>query len=486
MLSDVKRLISQVSFYGLSNIVERSQSFLLLPIHTNYLVTEDFGLTTQTYVLIAFLNILYLYGMDSAFLRFFIMKEPGFTRKRVFNTIVYTVAATAVLMSIVLMFNIDRLAMLLMRTTEYRNIIIWLIGIIFFDTLAIFPFLTLRAEEKPKLFAALKSVKVFLTLLLNLFFIAYLHKGFEYIFIIQMIASGSILLFLIPVFIKYLSFEYSGHVLKEMLKFGLPYIGPYVAVISIDHIDKLMLGRMIGDDIVGVYGAGYRLAMAMNLFVAAFRFAWHPFFLSIAERDDAKSVYSRVMTYFLMFAGWMYIGISFFVEYIVKIPLPFIGNVLGESYLSGIGVVPYVMPAYILFGVYSNLIVGIHIKKRSYLLPFITGIAAVVCIVLNYLLIPDYTMYGAAVAKTIGYGVMVILLFAASTRFYYVKYEYLRIMKLLIITAVLFVIPFALETQYTLVLKCMVFIGYPIAFFITGFLSKREKEAALKLLRIKR
>jgi len=481
MFSDIKRLFSHVSVYGLSNIIERSLSFVLLPIHTNYILEGDYGIVAQVFGSIAFLAVLYQYGLDAAFFRFYLMKEPGFTRKNVFSTVVYTIICTSVFFSFVLFLFSDNLADFFLDDVSLSFVIKWMIGVLFLDTLLVFPFLLLRAEERSLLFAGMKIGKVLITLVLNVIFIIYMKKGFEYIFVAMFFASASTLVLMVPIILKQLSFEYSGQVIRELLKFGLPYIIPYLSVISMDVIDRFFLGRMLGNEITGIYSAGYRLAMAMNLYVSAFRFAWHPFFLSIADKEDVRKIYARILTYFLLIGGWIYLGICYFINDIITIPLFGSGNLLGPAYWEGAKIVPLVMPAYLFYGIYVNFIVGIYIKKQSKHLPYVTGISALTNIGLNYLLIPVYGMWGAAIATLAAYALMAVLLYFVTQRFYPVSYEFGRLARLIIVTTLLFVIPYIIPITFLREVKFLLLLSFPLIFLATGFFDKDEI-AALKRL----
>jgi len=171
--------------------------------------------------------------------------------------------------------------------------------------------------------------------------------------------------------------------------------------------------------------------------VAAFRFAWHPFFLSTSKQDDAPLIFARVLTYYLIVTGFFFLVISFFIEEIVHFQL-FGISLMRLEYVEGIKIVPVVMLAYLMLGVYTNFVVGIYLKKKTVYIPFATGTGALVSVVVNILLIPSMGIMGAAWATFISYVAMALVLYLVTRRLYPVPYEIGRIVKILIVFAGVF------------------------------------------------
>ncbi len=482
MFAELKRLLKHVSVYGLSNIISRMLSFLLLPYHSQFFEPDAYGIAVLLFASLALANVLYAYGIDSAFLRFYLMQEKGFTKKNTFSTTYLSMVLTSTVLSSVVFCFPEFFAELCLVGIEHVELIKWCSGILFFDTLTILPFLVLRAEEKSKLFMVLKLVNVSVTLGLNIYFIGIRKEGLEGIFKANFIGSFVTLLMLLPLLWKKFALDFSRKVYKELLKFGLPYIFTALSIYMMDFIDRYLIKKMLGDYEAGLYGAGYKMAMAIVLIVTAFRFAWHPFFLSIAGKDGSKNIYAKVLTYFVVISGWVYLFFSYFVNDLVSIQI--LGRYLIKPvYWSGLPIVPVVMAAYILYGIYVNFVVGIYIKKKSKYLPFITGIAAITNIGLNYYMIPVYGIMGAAYATVISYGLMAVLLLLVTRRFYPVKYEYFRIVHAVIIIGVLFFIWTLLPENSGILWEFGLLLLYPCLIFITGFFNAREKEKMRQVLK---
>jgi len=220
------------------------------------------------------------------------------------------------------------------------------------------------------------------------------------------------------------------------------------------------------------------MAMAMAVAVASFRFAWHPFFLSIAENKNAKDIFARVLTYFVTIAGWLYLFITFFIQDIVAIQVPFIGgNLIRQEYWGGMSIVTVVMAAYIFYGIYVNFVVGIYIKKKSLYLAAITGVAASINIVLNFYLIPRFNMMGAAVATVTAYACMALMLALVTRKLFSIQYEYGRLLHVAIIIGTFIFLYVNFFNEYNLLLKFIILGAYPFILLISGFFKPDEKAA---------
>ena len=170
---------------------------------------------------------------------------------------------------------------------------------------------------------------------------------------------------------------------------------------------------------------------------------------------------------------WFYLLISLFAKDLVQFGVSGY-HFLGPDYWEGVKIIPVVMLSYIFYGLYVNFIVGIYLEKKSIYLPYITGVSALVNIALNFILIPAMGIMGAAVATAGSYFVIAGLMFLVSEKFYPVKYEYVRILKIALITFLCFFIGYFGYTPYQPYLKIIVFLLFPFILKIAGFFNKEE------------
>ncbi|MCK4818189.1 oligosaccharide flippase family protein [bacterium] len=437
MLFNIKRLTKHTTVYGLGHILSRFLGFLLLPIHTNVLPPELYRTAALLFSSLAILNIIFTFGMDIAFLRFFILEDSRERKRRIFSTVYWMIIGTGICFSTFMILNPEPLSRLIFHGAIYKTIIRLAAGILLTDALCLIPFLVLRGEEKSKRFVFLKFLNISVNIALNILFVVIMKKGIEGIFLSNLFASLFTLITLMPILIEWFRFNFNISIFKELFRFGIPYVPSGLSIIIMDQIGRFFLDRMEGKEVTGIFSASYKLGMLMALVVAAFRFAWHPFFLKIYTEGNAKKIYARVLTYFLGVTGFVFLFVSYFIEDIIRFRIRGIG-LFGEGYEKGISIVPIVMLAYIGYGVYVNFIVGIYLKKKTAILPVVTFIGALVSIAGNFLLIPEMKIEGAAWATFLAYTSMAAALYFLSHKLFPIPYEFGRILKLIFVVAVLY------------------------------------------------
>lgn len=479
MLKSLKRLSSDSAVYGLSDVLGRSMAYLLVPVYTHVMSVEEFGYYGLVYTFIALTNVVFLYGMDSAFLRFYVLNDGR--KRETLSTSYLTMLFSSTGFAVVIILLAARIAPFVSVSTSLTSYIQLAGAILALDALNAIPFARLRGEGKATLFASLKLIKVLIELCGNYYLVVVLDIGLQGILISNIVGSGVVFLILAGITLQHMSFSWSPNIMARLLKFGLPYLPAGACMILIETIDRLMLERMVGTEVLGIYHAARKLGVGMLIFVTMFRQAWQPFFLETSKEKNPKPLFARVMTYFLAIAGGVFLLVSFLIDDLVR--LSFWGYTLIQaSYWEGIGVVPILLAAYVLYGIYVNLTVGIYLEKRTILLPFVTGGSALVCILVNLWLIPLFGMYGAATASVSAYAVMVIGLYWVGRKYYPIPYEYIRLLKVIFVCAGLYATHVFIGSTW--LGEIVLIIAYPVTLFATGFFNAEEVAFAKRYLRL--
>lgn len=485
MFESLLRLTKHSFIYGVGHILTRSMGLLLFPVYTNFILPEDMGVAAILFLFLAFMSVCYQFGFGEAFLRYFTLAKDDSERNKVFSNAYIPVIVSSLIFSIVIFFSADELSRIVFRTYRYKPLFMICIGILLVDVLSRIPLLTLRAEEKSLKFILYTLLNISVNISMNIVFVIFLKKGITGIFISNLISSIFMLLLLIPTIFTYLRFVVSFDDLKELSHFGLPYVIPGLCKIIMDLADRFILERLVDLKTVGIYNAGYKLGTFMGLVVAGFRFAWSPFFLSVADQKDAKMIYAKVMTYFIFVSASIFLMMSFFLEFILKLKIAGF-PLLGTKYLDGLIIVPWIMLAYIVYGVYCNLLVGIYIEKKSYFMPMVTVMGALTNIVGNFIIIPHYGMIGAAIVTVLSYLIMVLILYIYVQHHYFIPYEFRRIVQVIIILGFIFFIGYFYRGVYSWAWRLGLLIVTPLLFYLIGFFDRSEIDRFKKIIREKR
>jgi O-antigen/teichoic acid export membrane protein len=478
MFEQIKRLGTDTAIYGISTVLARLLNFALVPLYANILTTAEFGIVANIYAYIAFIIIFYSFGMESSYFRYASSNEIG-DEKENFSTPFLAVIIASFIFSLLILISAVPLTSVFQIDASRYKLLYYTAGILFFDAIILIPYASLRLQRKAKFFATTKVFNIVLTVLLNIATVYYLRWGIEGIFFSNLAASILAFCILLPSIVRQFKFSIHPRLFKELLKFGLPIVPVGLSGILLQIVDRPILKLLMDDSAVGIYQANYRLGIFMALITGMFEYAWRPFFLSHAKDSNAKQLFSRVMTYYLLVCSVIFLILSFFLENIIQ--YKFFGRyILPPPYWEGLKIVPWVLLSYILSGIGTNLNAGIQIEKKTmYLLP--TSLAGSVSkIILTFILVPHFGIMGAALATVIGYFMVEATLYPIVQKFYYIEYEFPRIGKLAGTVAAAFVVVSLVEA--TVLIKLIVLLGWGVSLIAIGFFTKGEMSRIKQLI----
>ena len=474
----IGRLAQHSAIYAISTAVQKLSGFLLIPIYTNpeYIkTTSDFGDYVLIFTFLGFMYFFYTYGMDSAMLRYFFLGEKD--RKTVFSSTFAVLVCTSLITTALLVTFSTPLADLILKSPDYANFVKLGGFILFFDALGNLPYLILRAEEKAVQFSAFRVFRFLLEMCLNIYFIVFMKTGVIGILYTSLIASIVNFLVMLPIIIRYLDLRIDIPLCKEMLAFGLPFLPHGIAFTAIEMIDRLIVPEILDKAAVGIYGANYKFGTILLLLVNAFKNAWQPFFLKIAKEEGAREIYSRVLTYFLLGAGFIVLLGTFFIRDILTFKYFNRFYFLGESFWSAIDIIPIILLSYCFYGVYVILTPGFYITKKSKYMIIFTGSGAVLNIVANIVLLPHLHIWGAAWATLLSYMVMAITIYIVADRIFPIPIEWARIGKIAIGLPALMLAHYLLDLPIWLRLVLVIASVLVAVFWI---LNDNERQAAVR------
>jgi O-antigen/teichoic acid export membrane protein len=450
----LKHLFSDTLIYGISSVLARFINYLLVPLHTGLFDPEAYGIVGLVYAAIGLLQVVFTFGMESAYLRY---GKEDTKIADLFSTIQRLLLLLSIVATLLLWLAYTPISAWLSLASlpphpisglDGASIFACMLAILIMDALAIVPFAELRLRNKALMFAGIKLVNVLVNLGLNVLLILVLTWGIEAIFVANLAAS---LLSLVLVFIvtrRLWMGAWSAKSVGMLFLFAWPFIPSGLAHVVNETLDRFFLKSLnsqqimsiygsdwSADYLVGVYNACYKLAVFMLLLVQMYRMAWQPFFMRESEGEQATELFAKAFNYFNIGAAAVFLFVALFLEWIVAIPIPFLGTTLiDQAYWSGLGIVPWLLMAYWFQGWYVNFSAGVFIREKTKHLAQITGIGAAVTIILNVLLIRTMGMEGAALATLGSYSVMAFLLYRHSQKAMHVPYNMVRNMLTLILS----------------------------------------------------
>ncbi len=447
----IKKLASETAIYGVSSILGRILNFALVPLYTNKFPTGEYGKVSVLFSAIAFLMVLFTYRMEVAYFRF--GTDKSLNRKDIFNTSLSSLIISTLILGILFLF-LSPLYAQAYSLEAYLTYIYICVGIIVLDALSELPYAELRLAGRPIRFATVRLSNIFVNLGLNLFFIlfcpwvlgnnqfSFLHPfintiysseiGIGYIFISTFIASLVSFVLLSPTFKQY-QFFFDYALWKKMMRYILPLVVVGFAYLINEMLDKLLLpllhaeGKDCGVEAVGIYSANYKLAILISLFTQAFRYGAEPFFFRNKNDKNAKILYALVAKYFLVFTL-----IGFLV---VTLYLDLFKYLIGKDFREGLKIVPIVLVANVLAGLYYNFSVWYKLIDKTQWGAYISVGGALITIALNIWWIPILGYVGSAWATLICYAFMTGVCYLLGQKYYPIPYAIWR-MSLYLIVAV--------------------------------------------------
>ncbi len=435
--SHTKELFSQTVIYGLGIMLNKSVGFLLLPLYTKYFSPGQIGLFTLVQSISLFLAVIYMFGMETSFMKFFIDAKDKKLKSEIYSSTLFLLSVTSIILSVIVFFNSDNITLMFgfSETDESIFLIKILSVLMFVDTLYRFPLLFFRAGLDSKTYAIINFLTFIINIICNIVFIVVLNKGVESIFYSYIISAGLTFITGLILTKNYLTLNITLSKIKELLVFGNKFIYIGLFILFIDVSDRFFLKYYYDESIVGIYSANYRLASVMSFLIASFKFSWTPYFLNLSSDPENKKIISSVFTNFAFTGLFLFLIFSVFTTLLTKIP--FFGvEFLDAEFWGGLKIVPLILLAYLFSGAYSTLNAAPYFTNNTRSILFITLTGVITNIVFNVILIPLYDITGAALSTMITYFVMFISVYFYSQKIYRIEYEWSKIMKLVILTVI--------------------------------------------------
>ncbi|MEP5613807.1 MAG: polysaccharide biosynthesis C-terminal domain-containing protein [Cyclobacteriaceae bacterium] len=437
-MSLLKKLASQAAVYGLSSVLGRTLNYLLVPLYTSVFAPGEYGIVTELYAYVAFLNILYIYGLETAYFRFVSKQES----QNAFNSAFTSILITSIAFSGILFYLSDELTLMLQYPGK-GDFIRWMALILGIDAIVAIPFAKLRQEGKAVSFAIFKLSNISLNICLNLFFLVFCpwvladnpshflstfynpNIGVGYVLLSNLMANAVYILFFIPTWIKVrLSFDTAEW--RKMMRYAWPILVIGFAGVTNEMLSRAILKYRLPEgfyagfsniEILGIFGACYKLSIFMTLAVQAFRYAFEPFFFAKATDKNSPELFSKIMTWFVLFTSFSWL--------LITVYLPWIGPIFlrQESYLQALQAVPWLLGGGLFLGIFYNLSLWYKLTDKTRYGAIISVVGAIVTLVLNWVLIPRLGYMGSAYATFTSYTSMVIISYLWGKKHYPVPYN---------------------------------------------------------------
>ena len=411
-MANLKALVKDTAIYGLSSIVGRFLNYLLVPLYTHYMpkASGDYGVSTNMYAYTALIFVILTFGMETTLFRF--ANDEREKPDTVFSTGFSVILGLTALFLLTVFLFIGPISDSL-GYAAHPDYLLMMAVVVSLDALQALPFSLLRFQHRAVRFAWLKLLFIFLNIGLNVFYFVVLGKtSVFYVFFINLLCTGIITFFFIPDLLR-VHWKFDAGLLRRMLSYSWPILLLGVVGILNQVADKIIFPMVYPDKQaanveLGVYGSCVKIAMIMALITQAFRYAYEPIVFAKAKDDDKSEYYASAMKYFLIFTLLAFLCV---VAY-----MPLLQYILGEEYREGLRVVPIVMVAEIMMGIYFNLSFWYKLIDRTIFGALFSLAGCVVLVAVNLWGIPRYGYMACAWGGVAGYGTAMLLSYFAGQR----------------------------------------------------------------------
>ncbi|HPM30807.1 MAG TPA: polysaccharide biosynthesis C-terminal domain-containing protein [Chryseolinea sp.] len=426
-MGKLKRLAGDTVLYGLGSILPKFLNFLLVLLHTDVFLPAEYGIITNLYAYVTFINVLFTFGMETAYFRF--ASKPGADEKKIFNLTQTVVVSISLILSLIIIGFAQPIAIQLDIESQ-SNYVIWIVAILFIDSVVAIPFARLRLQNRPLKFAFGRILNILILVGLNVYFLIYAYDqsiGVAYVFIANLTANVFYLFFFSKTLIQWRP-AYEKETSSAMFSYAYPIMVTGLAGMTNETFSRLTLQWWLPENFyegktseyaLGIFGACYKFSVIMSLVIQAFRYAAEPFFFANAADKNSPQLFAKVNHYFVIVCCVILLGVSTnldLLKHILRRP----------EYWEGLGIVPILLLGYLFLGIYYNMSVWFKLIDKTYYGTIITVGGAIITFLANYMLIPYFGYIGSSWATFICYFSMTVVCYFLGQKYYPIPYRIVK------------------------------------------------------------
>ncbi len=433
IMGKLTTIFKDTAIYGLSSIIGRFLNYLLVPLYTAQLsaASGGYGIITNIYAYVALAMVLLTFGMETTYFRF--TNKTHTDSQTVYGTTLITVGSVSLVFAVLVLLLLSPVSQLMGYGDhpEYVGVMAVTVAI---DAFLCIPFAHLRQQKKALKFAALKLLNIAVSILLNLIYFYFMDgKDVGYAFYINLVCTVMLAICLIT---EYTGFRWKldTQLLRTMLSYSWPILVLGIAGILNQTADKMLFPYIYeASDMreqLGIYGACSKIAMIMAMITQAFRFAYEPIVFAGVKDKDQHEMYEKAMKFFIIFTLLAFLVVVAYLE-VLKF-------IIGADYWVGLEVVPIVMAAEIMMGIYFNLSFWYKIIDKTIWGAIFSGIGCAVLLAVNIIFVPKYGYMACAWGGFAGYGVAMLVSYFVGQKYYPLNYPLKEIALYVVLAFVLF------------------------------------------------
>ncbi len=460
--SQIRFLFKHSSIYGLGTVFGQAAGFLLLPLYTRYLSPTDYGVAALVETTVSLIGMVASLGVAQSIARFYSAAEDQPAKNLVISTSYWASWIITLICFPVLYYLSEPLSQLIFGNSLYG---------LFFKISSLALFIGMNVEigltyhmmkARSSRYVTLSVLSTLLLIGFNIYFIVFKGMGLLGIFYSTLINR---VLFSLVISIPVLwEVRLRWELVKalEMIRFSVPLVFSSVFRMLTNESDKYFINFYFSPFETGIYAIAAKIATSVHLLITSpFLQSFNAVRFEIQKQENGPRVYGSILEYYLVAIGSVGLLVSVFSSEVIRL-------MTTERFYSAAACIPPLVLSWIFFGMKYHFENGIMIMMKTRYISYISGVSAGANLLLNFLLIPRYGLWGAVLSVNFSYLTMAGLSFVFSQKLYAMHVEWARIVKLTLALALTFgasLLVTGLELYASLMLKTGLFLAYFASLF---------------------
>lgn len=428
MFKQIKRLGGDSLLFALMNVGTKLIAFLMLPIYTHYLSPDELGVIENIDAIVSILTFLIIFGTDSALAYFFYSTDNLALREKYVQTVLsFRLYISLLILFLFLLFG-EILSSMILGVPGYENLF-YLTGVtLVFEAISTVILTYFRFQFKSLKVVIYTVSKLGIAAFISYVLLRYFSYRVDAIFWARFYSLIIILILLFNTLIKLIRVKIDRALLKKLLVYGAPLVPASLAFWIITFSNRIILTKLESLESVGIYGVAMKIGTVITLLTSSVQMAWRPYSMSIKDKPDADKIYSGIF-YIIFLIGMLgVLSIAQLSPFILKIML------INPEYKEAANYISFLSMSSFLSFYYLIISVGLFLEEKTRVISKYVGLSAILSIILNLILIPIFSIWGAVAALIISYIFVNVSIFKQSQRVYFIPVNGGKLVILFIVT----------------------------------------------------
>lgn len=412
MMQHLKKLGGETLLYALMNVGTKLIAFLMLPIYTLYLSTAEMGVFENIEALVSMLTFLVIFGTDNALAYYFFKTEDENEKEKYVRNVLSIRLYIAFFLFLLFVLLGPYISTLFLGSSKYSELFMLAGSVLLIDAVITLILTYYRFQFKAKKVAGLTVFRLFLVALVSYAFLRFFELKVESVYLARLFSGFLIIALLIFPVIKFLRFKIDRDIVKLILIYGAPLVPASIAFWVITFANRFFLTQFESLESAGIYGVAMKFAAMISLLTSSVQMAWRPYSLSIQKKDNAPQIFANFSVIILA------IGMLGLTVVATAAPLLVDLMVSGNDYKEASQYVAILSLGSFLSFYYLIISVGLFIKEKTKVISKYVMISSAISIVLNIVLIPFLSIWGAVIALVLSYLFVNYVIFKKSQEVY--------------------------------------------------------------------